>query len=125
MDGAMKFPPVETVTVSYQCLPRLIALNWTAMITLIWPTTFLAPVIAIDVKLHTKPTPLPEDTQTTQKKRQAEKQFNQKLLLEMQYEVVKMQKGIILLKIAKLKLQIAQLKEQGNGGTLMSSVQSL
>ena len=89
------------------------------------PPPSSTPVTPFNVKQKTKPlpTPLPAGTQT--KPEPKKKKATQQDVLEMQLEVLNMQKEMLLLKNEKLKIQVALLKEQTNGCTLMSSIENL
>lgn len=78
------------------------------------PLSFIP--VTIDVEQHTKSTPLDVGTKTTLSKFEVKnKKVNKQVVLDMQYEVLKSQKVMILLKNEKLKLQVAELKERANG----------
>ena len=81
------------------------------------PPSFTTTIIPVDVE--------PASTQKTNTIQPKKKKVTQQVVLEMQYEVLKTQKQIILLKNEKLMLQVAQLKKQANGSTLMSSLDTL
>lgn len=81
------------------------------------PPSFTTTIIPVDLE--------PAGTQKTNTIKPKKKKVTQQVVLEMQYEVLKIQKQIILLKNEKLMLQVAQLKEQANGSTLMSSLDNL